>query len=202
MVEINFSALPYTVKNNNPFGNILLSIGITLCILAAMALGALLSADNNREDIMFLLGSFAVFTLFAISIWAVRRMFLSLSKQREAMRNFAEQNGWQYEGKRSAVQSDMVPPGMAGLAGNTIQRFCITGKWDDSQFKYCQLMTGKPGSVNFAVVLRVLNKGQKASRTTSEVNLEYANGYDYFIFPGNVISRYETQKIFKTAGMM
>lgn len=201
-MQIDFTDLPLAGKPNLPFRNMKLAAGIVFAILVVLALGALLTSNNNRENVIAVLGALGIAVFVVVCFGGFLHMFRVLRNQRAAMQLFAEKNNWYFDAIKVVAVGDKISPGVDLFSGNTMQRFRISGKHQGKNFEYYNFITSGPRAGGYWTLLRVAVAQQNINlQGNEEIYMYHAAGFNYFVRPGNVISREEVRRLFAAAGL-
>ncbi|MEO6761138.1 MAG: hypothetical protein ABI220_02030 [Candidatus Saccharimonadales bacterium] len=209
---INYSAIPVAKSQGSPWDSLKLAASITAAILGIMVLGAAVTAyTGHRGTIMALISGVLLLGFFGIIIGVFIKGFRRFNKQKKWMRQFAKDNGWQYdESKRTVNDLVAFPPIYSTLASNWNNVRCtVSGEIHGMHFELVHItyvkstgligvLSTNVGKSRFAWTSVLYLEGNPNLMEKSDLIYERDNSYTYVVCGLNALYRHEIQSMFES----
>jgi hypothetical protein len=116
--SIDYSALPISIAAPSPWKAVRLSIVVTLLIFVLVGPFMYISGINPDSSLRHVPWIIEMIAVPSILVAMYKVLTAKLRRQRRTMSQFAQQNGWEFEGGKRTVITDALPAGW-GFTGNS-----------------------------------------------------------------------------------
>ena len=205
---INYSSIPIAPKTYSPWASLKIAAGITFLMFAAILLGVLaLDTSPNKENTLLVVnGTFLVGFVVAVLV-ALLKAYENFSKQKQWMKSFANDNGWDYDDTKRSIDDLCAFPASFGIKPNMTKVRCtVSGNYDNKEFELAHVTyvqsTGSLGRLlntsrnRFAWMTVICLKGQPQLHKIDGLLYDEDGSHTYIVCPSNALYLKDIQSMF------
>lgn len=207
---INYSSIPIASKTYSPWASLIIAAGITFLMFSAILLGVLVTlgtTQNQANTVLAVVNGTFIFGFVVAVLVALLKGYQTFTKQKQWMKSFAIDNGWDYDDTKRSIDDLCAFPASFGIKPNMTKVRCtVSGNYDNKEFElahvtYVQSTDSLGRLMNtsrnrFAWMTVISLKGQPQLHNIDGLLYDEDGSHTYIVCPSNALYLKDIQSMF------